>query len=42
MSRWNNHTMAVTLRAAAVLAFSGCALTSKADLVDIRYCSPER
>jgi ABC-type uncharacterized transport system auxiliary subunit len=42
MSRWNNHTMAITLRAMAVLAFSGCALTSKADLVDIRYFSPER
>jgi cholesterol transport system auxiliary component len=42
MSRWNNHTLAVTLRAAMVLALSGCALTSKADLVDIRYFSPER
>jgi ABC-type uncharacterized transport system auxiliary subunit len=42
MIRWIKHTTEATLRAAAVLAFTGCALTSKADLVDIRYFSPER
>jgi len=39
----NTHTMAATLCAVGIaFASSDCALTSKADLVDIRYFSPER
>lgn len=35
-------TMLAALSAAGLLALSACALTSKADLINIRYFSPER